>query len=83
MCFAPATTAHALRPFTHICANVRRIELCLFSAETRVWLRMLKESVVTLEDLVPSEKEREMAEFDAWLTFAVEDVINRIELEEP
>jgi osmotically-inducible protein OsmY len=37
-----------------------------------------RNSVVTLEGLVPSEAEREMAEFDAWYVFAVDRVINRI-----
>jgi osmotically-inducible protein OsmY len=41
-----------------------------------------RDRVVTLEGLVPYEKEREMAEFDAWFTFAVDNVINKIELQE-
>jgi osmotically-inducible protein OsmY len=36
-------------------------------------------SVVTLSGLVPSESEREMAEFDAWYVFGVDRVVNRIE----
>ena len=35
-------------------------------------------SVVTLDGLVPTEAEREMAEFDAWYVFGVDRVINRI-----
>ena len=31
--------------------------------------------------LVPSEAEREMAEFDAWYVFAVDKVDNRIEVQ--
>jgi osmotically-inducible protein OsmY len=37
-------------------------------------------AVVTLAGLVPSEAEREMAEFDAWYVFGVDKVINRIEV---
>ena len=33
---------------------------------------------VTLDGLVPTESERDMAEHDAWYVFGVEDVINRI-----
>lgn len=36
------------------------------------------ERVVTLRGQVPSEAEREMAEFDAWYVFAVDDVVNEI-----
>jgi osmotically-inducible protein OsmY len=35
-------------------------------------------SVVTLTGLVPAESEREMAEFDAWYVFGVDNVINKI-----
>jgi len=35
-------------------------------------------SVVTLTGLVPSESEREMAEFDAWYVFGVDKVVNQI-----
>jgi len=35
-------------------------------------------TVVRLTGLVPSESEREMAEFDAWYTFGVDEVINEI-----
>ncbi len=38
------------------------------------------EAVVTLDGLVPSESEREMAEADAWYVFAVDKVVNRIEV---
>lgn len=38
--------------------------------------------VVTLEGLVRNEKEREMAESDAWFTFGVDKVIDRIEVPE-
>jgi osmotically-inducible protein OsmY len=37
-----------------------------------------KRSQVRLEGLVPTESEREMAEFDAWYVFGVDDVDNRI-----
>jgi osmotically-inducible protein OsmY len=36
--------------------------------------------IVTLTGLVPTESEREMAEFDAWYVFAVDGVDNRIEV---
>lgn len=36
--------------------------------------------VVTLDGLVPTDSEREMAEFDAWYVFGVDNVINRIEV---
>ena len=35
-------------------------------------------SVVTLTGLVPTESEREMAEFDAWYVFGVDKVVNQI-----
>lgn len=38
----------------------------------------VRNGVVTLAGLVPTEGEREMAEFDAWYVFAVDRVINRI-----
>jgi osmotically-inducible protein OsmY len=41
-----------------------------------------RDGVVTLEGLLPSEKEKEMAEFDAWYIFGVDRVINRIEVQE-
>ena len=37
-----------------------------------------KRSCVRLEGLVPTESERDMAEFDAWYVFGVDDVDNRI-----
>jgi osmotically-inducible protein OsmY len=40
----------------------------------------VRRSVVTLAGLVPSEPEREMAEFDAWYVFGVDGVQNRIEV---
>lgn len=39
-----------------------------------------RNSVVTLEGFVSSEKEREMAEFDAWYVFAVNRVINTLDV---
>ena len=39
-----------------------------------------RDRVVTLDGLVPNEKEREMAEADAWFTFGVDKVINKIEV---
>jgi len=36
--------------------------------------------VVTLTGLVPTDAEREMAEFDAWYVFGVDRVINRIDV---
>ena len=38
------------------------------------------DAVVTLAGLVPSETEREMAEFDAWYVFGVDRVLNEIEV---
>jgi osmotically-inducible protein OsmY len=40
----------------------------------------VRHAVVTLLGLVPSEAEREMAEFDAWYVFGVDRVDNRIEV---
>jgi len=40
----------------------------------------VRRSIVTLTGLVPSEPEREMAEFDAWYVFGVDGVENRIEV---
>ncbi len=37
-------------------------------------------AVVTLEGLVPSHSEKEMAEMDAWYAFGVDKVINRLEV---
>ncbi|MBI4183012.1 MAG: BON domain-containing protein [Proteobacteria bacterium] len=37
-------------------------------------------STVLLEGLVPTEAEREMAEFDAWYVFGVDRVVNRIQV---
>jgi osmotically-inducible protein OsmY len=37
-----------------------------------------RDTVVTLEGLVPTDSEREMAEFDAWYVFGVDRVDNRI-----
>lgn len=39
-----------------------------------------RNSVVTLDGIVPKEAEREMAEFDAWCIFGVDRVENRIEV---
>jgi osmotically-inducible protein OsmY len=39
-----------------------------------------RDSVVRLEGLVPTESEREMAEFDAWYVFGVNGVTNEIEV---
>jgi osmotically-inducible protein OsmY len=36
------------------------------------------DSVVTLTGLLPTESEREMAEFDAWYVFGVDRVVNQI-----
>jgi osmotically-inducible protein OsmY len=38
--------------------------------------------VVTLEGLLPNSKVREMAEFDAWSIFGVDNVIDRIEVQQ-
>jgi osmotically-inducible protein OsmY len=38
--------------------------------------------VLTLDGLVPNEKEKQMAEFDAWCVFGVDKVLNRIEVQE-
>jgi osmotically-inducible protein OsmY len=40
----------------------------------------VKNALVRLTGLVPSEAEREMAEFDAWYVFGVDMVDNRIEV---
>ncbi|MEW6544710.1 MAG: BON domain-containing protein [Nitrospirota bacterium] len=37
-------------------------------------------SVVTLEGTVPSEAQKEMAEFDAWYVFGVDQVVNKLEV---
>jgi len=37
-------------------------------------------AVVTLAGLVPTDSEREMAEFDAWYIFAVDRVTNKLEV---
>lgn len=39
-----------------------------------------RDRVVTLEGLVPSDAQREMAEFDAWYVLGVEGVENRLEV---
>lgn len=47
----------------------------------RGWIRLsVAGGVVTLAGLVPTESEREMAEFDAWYVFGVDRVHNRIEV---
>ena len=40
----------------------------------------VRNAVVALDGVVPTEAERDMAEHDAWYVFGVEDVINRIEV---
>jgi osmotically-inducible protein OsmY len=40
----------------------------------------VKNALVRLTGLVPTEAEREMAEFDAWYVFGVDKVDNRIEV---
>ncbi len=47
------------------------------ATKTRVTTR---DYVVTLEGLVPSEAEREMAELDAWYVLGVDKVVNHIEV---
>jgi osmotically-inducible protein OsmY len=39
-----------------------------------------RNAAITLSGLVPTESEREMAEFDAWYVFGVDRVLNRIEV---
>jgi osmotically-inducible protein OsmY len=39
-----------------------------------------KNAVVTLQGLVRTESERQMAEADAWYVFGVDKVINQIEV---
>jgi osmotically-inducible protein OsmY len=39
-----------------------------------------KQSVVTLDGDVPSDPQKEMAEFDAWYVFGVDRVVNRLEV---
>jgi len=41
----------------------------------------VRNAVVALDGIVPTEDERDVAEHDAWYVFGVEDVINRIEVE--
>ena len=41
---------------------------------------MAQRSVVTLEGNVSSAPQKEMAEFDAWYVFGVDQVINRLEV---
>ena len=44
-------------------------------------IRVLTQNArVMLHGLVPTEAEREMAEFDAWYVFGVDDVENKIEV---
>jgi osmotically-inducible protein OsmY len=38
--------------------------------------------VVTLEGLASTEKEKEMAEFDAWYVFGVDKVLNKLDVQE-
>jgi osmotically-inducible protein OsmY len=40
----------------------------------------VQDAVVTLTGIVPTESERDMAEFDAWYVFGVDKVVNRIEV---
>jgi osmotically-inducible protein OsmY len=40
----------------------------------------VRNAVVTLTGLVPTDSEREMAEFDTWYVFGVDSVVNRIEV---
>jgi osmotically-inducible protein OsmY len=47
------------------------------AAQVRVTTR---DHVVTLEGLLPTDSEREMAEFDAWYVFGVDRVENRVEV---
>jgi osmotically-inducible protein OsmY len=47
------------------------------AGQTRIGVR---NAVVTLTGLVPTDSEREMAEFDAWYVFGVDSVVNRIEV---
>ena len=37
-----------------------------------------RNAIVTLDGLVPTESERDMAEHDAWYVFGIENVVNRI-----
>ncbi len=39
--------------------------------------------VVTLAGILPSEEQREAAEFDAWYVFGIDDVVNRIARPDP
>lgn len=41
----------------------------------------VRNAVVTLTGLVPTDSEREMAEYDAWYVFGVDRVVNRIEVQ--
>jgi osmotically-inducible protein OsmY len=40
----------------------------------------VQDAVVTLAGILPDEAQREMAEFDAWYVFGVDDVVNDIEV---
>lgn len=44
------------------------------------WVPGCRDFVVTLDGLVRTEEERRRAEDDAWCLFAVDDVVNRIEV---
>lgn len=39
-----------------------------------------KQYVVTLEGSIPTEAQKEMAEFDAWYVFGVVKVVNKLEV---
>ena len=41
-----------------------------------------RNNVVTLEGFAPNKDEKEMAEFDAWYVFGVDEVINKIEIQQ-
>jgi osmotically-inducible protein OsmY len=45
--------------------------------QIRVYVR---NAAVTLRGLVPTQSEREMAEYDAWYVFGVDKVVNEIEV---
>jgi osmotically-inducible protein OsmY len=40
----------------------------------------VRDSVVKLAGILPDAAQREMAEFDAWYVFSVDDVVNDIEV---
>ena len=60
-------------------ADIRAAELTAMAQADRIGIRT-HGSVVTLDGIVTTEQERKRAELDAWCLFAVDKVINHIEV---